>query len=139
MAGLAEVTLVGILVTDPELRLTPTGVAVATFTVAANDGRYDPDTGVWADKGTTFLRCSIERHAAQNVAESLTQGARVLVTGVLRQREWDTTDGDQRYAYELHATEVGASLKWATVKITKATRNTTKDSTNRENGDKPPF
>ncbi|MGH3853426.1 MAG: single-stranded DNA-binding protein [Pseudonocardiaceae bacterium] len=125
MAGLAEVTLVGILVTDPELSTTPTGVAVATFTVAANDGRYDPETGRWADKGTTFLRCSIYRHAAENVAESLTQGTRVLVTGVLRQRDWDTVYGDKRYAYELDATEVGASLKSATVEVTKNTRDTT--------------
>jgi single-strand DNA-binding protein len=139
MAGSAEVTLVGILVADPDLRVTPTGAAVATFTVAANDGRYDPDTGQWMDKGTMFLRCSIGHHAAENVAESLTQGTRVLVTGVLRQREWDTTNGDQRYAYELDATEVGASLKWATVKVIKGTRDTTKDSTNREKGDKSPF
>lgn len=135
MAGLAEVTLVGILVTDPELSITPTGVTVATFTVAASDGRYDPETGQWADKGTTFLRCSIKHHAAENVAESLTQGARVLVTGVLRQREWNATDGGKRYAYELDATEIGASLTWATVKITTATR----DTTNHENRDKPPF
>lgn len=134
MAGLAEVTLVGILVTDPELHLAPTGPAVATFTVAANDGRYDPDTGQWADQGTTFLRCSVRHRAAENVAESLTQGARVLVTGVLRQREWRTTVGDQRYTYELDATEIGASLKWATVKIT----TTTRGSVDRENGDKPP-
>ncbi|MGH3850021.1 MAG: single-stranded DNA-binding protein, partial [Pseudonocardiaceae bacterium] len=108
-----------------ELSTTPTGVAVATFTVAANDGRYDPETGRWADKGTTFLRCSIYRHAAENVAESLTQGTRVLVTGVLRQRDWDTVYGDKRYAYELDATEVGASLKSATVEVTKNTRDTT--------------
>jgi len=139
MAGLAEVTVVGILVTDPKLGITPTGVAVATFTVAANDGRYDPETGQWADKGTTFLRCSIERHAAENIAESLTQGARVLVTGVLRQRDWNTTDGDKRYAYELHATEVGVSLKWTTVKINKTTHDTTKKSINHETGDEPPF
>ncbi|MGH3722128.1 MAG: single-stranded DNA-binding protein [Pseudonocardiaceae bacterium] len=131
MAGVAEVTLVGILVTDPELRTTPTGDAIATFTVAANDGHHDPDTGQWADQGTTFLRCSIEHHTAENVAESLTTGARVLVTGVLRQREWNTTDGDKRYAYELDATEIGASLTWATVKITKTTRDTTKNSARR--------
>jgi single-strand DNA-binding protein len=120
MAGLAEITLVGILVTDPELRVSPTGAAVASFTVAAHDGRYDPGTGEWVDKGATFLRCPIECQAAENVAESLTKGARVLVTGVLKQREWETTDGDKRYAYEVDATEVGASLKWATMKITKA-------------------
>lgn len=125
MVGLPEITLVGILVADPELRVTPTGAAVADFTVAANDLCYDPDTGEWIDKGATFLRCSIWRQAAENVAESLTKGTRVLVTGVLRQREWDTIDGDKRYAYQVDATEVGVSLKRATVKITKATRDTT--------------
>lgn len=120
MAGLAEITLVGILVADPELRVSPAGTAVANFTVAANDDRYDPGTGEWVDKGATFLRCSIRSQAAENVAESLTKGTRVLVTGVLRQREWEATGGDKRYAYEVDATEVGASLKWATVKVTKA-------------------
>lgn len=125
MAGLAEITLVGILVADPELHVSPTGSAVTHFTVAANDGRYDPGTGEWVDKGATFLRCSIERQAAENVAESLTKGARVLVTGILRQREWEATDGDKRYAYEVDATEVGASLKWTTVKVTKSPPNST--------------
>ncbi len=128
MVGLPEITLVGILVADPELRVTATGAAVADFTVAANDLCYDPDTGEWIDKGATFLRCSIWRQAAENVAESLTKGTRVLVTGVLRQREWDTTDGDKRYAYQVDATEVGVSLKRATVKITKAARDTTTGS-----------
>jgi single-strand DNA-binding protein len=131
MAGLAEVTLVGILVADPELCVTPTGAVVTSLTVAANDGRYDPDTGKWVDKGTTLLRCSIWRQAAENVAESLTKGARVLVTGVLRQREWETANGDKRYAYEIDATEVGASLKWATVKVTKATPDTCSGSADR--------
>ena len=121
MVGLPEITLVGILVTDPELRITPTGAAVATFTVAAHDRRYDPATGHWIDTGATLLPCSLWHHAAENVAESLTTGTRVLVTGVLRQREWDTTGGDKRYAYELDATEIGASLTTATVRITKAT------------------
>ncbi len=90
MAGLPEITLAGILVTDPELLVSPTtGVAVAHFTVATNDGRYDPVTGERVDRGATFLRCSIGCRAAENVAESLTKGARVLVTGVLRQREWE--------------------------------------------------
>jgi len=95
MAGLPEITLVGILVNDPHLCLAPSGAAVATFTVAANGHCYDPDTGQWIDEGTTFLPCSIWHHAADNVAESLTTGTKVLVTGVLRQREWDTTDGDK--------------------------------------------
>ncbi len=125
MTGLAEITLVGMLVTDPELSVSPTGAAVARFTVAANNGHYDPGTGKWVDQGPTFLRCSIRDQAAENVAESLTKGARVLVTGVLRQREWETTDGDQRYAYEVDATEIGASLTRATVTITKAPRGCT--------------
>lgn len=121
MAGLAEITLVGMLVTDPELRLTPTG-AVASFTVAANGGRYDPATGEWVDTGTTFLPCTIRRQAAENSAASLTKGTHVLVTGALRQRQWDTTNGDTRCAYELDATEVGISLKYATATITTTTR-----------------
>jgi single-strand DNA-binding protein len=136
MVGLPEITLVGILVTNPELRITPTGVTVATFTVVAHDRRYDPDTGHWTDTGATLLPCSIWsiwRHAAENVAESPTTGNRVLVTGVLRQREWDTTGGDKRYAYELDATEIGVSLTRATVRITKATR----DSGSRRDDDTP--
>ena len=121
MVGLPEITVVGILVNDPELCLAPSGAVVATFTVAANGRCYDPDTGQWIDRGTTFLPCSIWHHAAENVAESLTKGTRVLVTGVLRQREWDTTDGDKRYAYQVDATEVSVSLKRVTVKITKTT------------------
>ncbi|MDQ3763180.1 MAG: single-stranded DNA-binding protein [Actinomycetota bacterium] len=120
MAGLVEITLAGMLVTDPELSVSPTGAAVARFTVVADDSRYDPVTGQWVNKGATFLRCSIGDQAAKNVAESLTMGARVLVTGVLRQREWETTNGDKRYAYEVDATDVGASLTWATVTVTPA-------------------
>ncbi len=123
-----RITLVGILVADPELRISPTGVAVASFTVVANDGRYDPDTGKWVDQGVTFLRCSIRSHAAENVAESLTKGTRVLVIGMLRQRAGEATDSDKRYAYEVDATEVGVSLKRATVKITRAPRCTTGES-----------
>ncbi|MGH3856545.1 MAG: single-stranded DNA-binding protein [Pseudonocardiaceae bacterium] len=117
-AGLADITLAGILVADPELRFTATG-AVASFTVAAHERRFDPATGHWVDIGTTFLPCFIGRHAADNVAESLTTGTRVLVTGVLRQREWETTTGDQRFACELHATEVAVSLNHATAQVTR--------------------
>lgn len=137
MAGLAEITLVGILVTDPELHFTSTGIAVAGFTVAANERRYDPATDQWVDMGTTFLPCRIRRQAAENVAESLTKGTHVLVTGALRQREWKTTDGDQRYAYEVDATEVGISLKHATAQVTKVTPGTTRDNENHGNDDKP--
>lgn len=141
MAGLPEITLAGTLVAA-ELRFTPICGAVATFTVAANDRRYDPTTGQWVDKGATFLRCSLWRQAAENLAESLTKGARVLLTGVLRQREWDTTEGEKRYAFEVDVTEIGASLKWATAKLTKPTRNTDTPSERSEKpwgDDKPPF
>jgi single-strand DNA-binding protein len=147
MAGLPEITIAGTLVADPELRFTPTGAAVASFTVAANDRRYDKTTGEWVDKGATFLRCSVWRQAAENLTESLTKGARVLLTGVLRQRDWDTPEGEKRYGFDVEVTEIGASLKWATVTVTKTTRDTT---TNGSSGggagsgdpwadDKPPF
>jgi single-strand DNA-binding protein len=147
MAGLPDITIAGTLTADPELRITPTGVSVANFTVAANDRRYDPATREWADKGATFLRCTLWRQAADNVAESLTKGARVLITGTLRQREWETPEGDKRYAFDVDVTEIGASLKWATVTVTKTTRDTpttTGGSPSAGGGDrwddgKPPF
>lgn len=119
MAGLAEITLVGILIADPKLRSTAAGDAVATFTVAATDSRYHPSTGEWSDQGTTLLRCTIGHDAAENVAASLTIGVRVLLTGTLRQRDGETTDNDTRYAYEVDVTKIGASLNSATVKVTK--------------------
>lgn len=125
MAGLAEITLVGILVTNPETRITSTGDVVATFIVAATDGRHDPTTGEWSDRGTTLLRCTIGHAAAENVVGSLTTGVRVLITGMLRQREWETTDSDQRYAYEVDVTEIGASLKSARVTVTRTIPETT--------------
>lgn len=125
MAGLAEVTLVGILVADPELHIGSTGDAVATFTVAANDGHYDLTSGEWVDKGTIFLRCSIGCQAAENIAESLAQGIHVIVTGALRRRESQTTEGDKRYTHEVDATEVGISLKRTKVMITKITPDAT--------------
>src|SRR3712207_6060826 len=106
MAGLPEITVAGTLVADPELRFLPSGVALASFTVAANDRRYDTTTGGWADHGATFLRCSVWRDAAEHVAESLTRGTRVLLTGALRQREWQTPEGDKRTAFEVDVTEI---------------------------------
>ena len=137
MAGLPEITLVGVLVADPELCVTPTGAVVTNFTVMANDRYIDPATGKWMDKGPTLLPCSIWRQAAENAAESLVQGARVLVTGVLRQREWSSTGGVKRYVYEVDATEVGVSLRSATVKITKTTRDVTSSSATPWDDDKP--
>lgn len=122
MAGLPDITVAGTLVADPELRFLPTGAAVANFTVAANDRRFNKDTNEWEDAGATFVRCSIWRDAAENVTESLSKGQRVLVTGRLRQRSWETDEGEKRYAFEVDVTEVGPSLKWARAKVTKVTR-----------------
>jgi len=122
MAGLPEVTIAGTLTANPELRVIPSGASVATFTVAANDRRYNKATNQWTDGEATFLRCQVWRDLAEHVAESLTQGARVLVTGQLRQRSYTTREGDKRTVFELDVTEIGASLKWATVTVHKATR-----------------
>lgn len=149
MTGLPEITIAGTLVADPELRFTPTGAAVTNFTVAANDRRYDTTKNEWVDGGATFLRCSIWRQAAENTATSLTKGTRVLLTGVLRQREWETSEGVKRYSFDVDVTEIGASLKWATLTVTKATRTAGADSgddpwatnptTTGDFPDKPPF
>ena len=116
------ITVAGNLTADPELRYTPTGVAVAAFTVAASRRSYDQDTGQWKDGDTLFLRCSAWRHLAEHVGESLTKGTRVLVTGRLRQREYETTEGEKRTVYEVDADDVGPSLRFATAKVSKATR-----------------
>ena len=144
MAGLPEITVAGTLTADPELKYTPSGVAVANFTVAANDRRYDKTTGTWVDAGATFLRCTLWRQAAENVAESLTKGCRVLLTGELRQREWHTDHGEKRYAMEVDVAEIGPSLKWATATVNKATRTTgpptdTPDPWANTTGGPPPF
>lgn len=104
------ITLSGIVVTDPQLHYSADG-PVARFDVAAQQRHLDPVTGQWADTGTTLLPCSIGHQAARKVATSLTIGTRVLITGVLRQREWEDTVGNKRYAYEVDATEVAISLK----------------------------
>jgi single-strand DNA-binding protein len=122
MSGLPDVTVAGTLTANPELRFTTSGSAVANFTVAANERRLDPDTGKWVDGEATFLRCSIWRDAAENVANSLNRGDRILVTGRLKQRSYETATGEKRTVMELDVTEVGVSLKWATAKVTKATR-----------------
>ncbi|MCP2330737.1 single-stranded DNA-binding protein [Actinoalloteichus caeruleus] len=120
MAGLPEIVVTGTLVADPEIRYTGTGVAVCNFTVAANDRRRN-QTGEWEDGDATFLRCSVWRQYAEHVSESLSKGQRVLVTGELRQRSYEH-DGQKRTAFELSVNEVGPSLRWATAKVTKATR-----------------
>jgi len=118
------ITLIGNLTDDPEVRFTPAGAAVAHFTVAATPRTYDQHTGEWRDGEALFLRCSIWRQAAENVAESLTKGMRVIVTGRLRQRSFETKEGEKRTVIELEAEEIGPSLRYATAKVTKTPRTT---------------
>lgn len=122
MPGLPSVTVVGTLTADIELRYTASGTPVASFTVAANDRKFDQATKSWADGDATFLRCTLWRQAAENAAESFTRGARVIVTGSLRQRSYETKEGEKRTVFELDVDEMGASVKWATIKVQKADR-----------------
>src|ERR1700756_4826656 len=122
MAGETVITVVGNLTDDPELRFTPSGAAVASFTVASTPRSFDKNTNEWKDGDALFLRCSIWRQAAENGAESLTKGMRVVVQGRLRQRSYETREGEKRTVVELDVEEVGPSLKYATAKVTKASR-----------------
>lgn len=122
MTGLPDVTMVGTLVADPELRYTASGHAVVGFTVACNDRTYDKDSKTWADGDATFVRCNLWRQAAENVAESLVRGNRVVVVGQLKQRSYETREGEKRTVMELEVSEIGASLKWAVLKVAKAER-----------------
>ncbi|WP_018684298.1 single-stranded DNA-binding protein [Actinokineospora enzanensis] len=124
MAGDTIITVVGNLTADPELRFTPSGAAVASFTVASTPRTFDRQSGEWKDGEALFLRCNIWRQAAENVAESLTRGARVLVTGRLKQRSFETREGEKRTVMELEVDEVGPSLKYATAKVNKVSRGT---------------
>jgi single-strand DNA-binding protein len=120
--GDTTLTITGNLTADPELRFTATGVAVAAFTVAASRRVFDQETGQWTDSDTLFLRCSAWRDLAGHAAESLSKGMRVIVTGRLRQRSYETTEGDKRTVCELDADDIGPSLRWATAKVAKTTR-----------------
>lgn len=122
MAGETVITVVGNLTADPELRFTPSGAAVATFTVASTPRTMDRQTNEWKDGDALFLRCNIWRQAAENVAESLTRGARVVVQGRLRQRSFETREGEKRTVVELEVDEVGPSLRYATAKVNKVSR-----------------
>jgi single-strand DNA-binding protein len=122
MAGETPITVIGNLTADPELRFTAAGAAVASFTVASTPRVLDRESGEWKDGEALFLRCNIWRQAAENTAESLTRGARVLVTGRLKARSFETKEGEKRTVIELDVDELGPSLKWATAKVTKATR-----------------
>jgi single-strand DNA-binding protein len=122
VAGDTTITVVGNLTADPELRFTPSGAAVANFTVASTPRIYDRQSGEWKDGEALFLRCNIWREAAENVAESLTRGSRVIVTGRLKQRSFETREGEKRTVVEVEVDEIGPSLRYATAKVTKANR-----------------
>ena len=122
MAGDTTITVVGNLTADPELRFTPSGAAVANFTVASTPRIFDRQSSEWKDGEALFLRCSIWREAAENVAESLTRGARVVVTGRLKQRSFETKEGEKRTVFEVEVDEIGPSLRYATAKVNKASR-----------------
>lgn len=122
MAGDTILTVVGNLTADPELRFTPSGAAVANFTVASTPRIYDRQSGEWKDGEALFLRCNIWREAAENVAESLTRGSRVIVQGRLKQRSFETREGEKRTVVEVEVDEIGPSLRYATAKVNKASR-----------------
>ena len=116
------ITVVGNLTADPELRFTPSGAAVANFTVASTPRIFDRQSNEWKDGDALFMRCSIWREAAENVAESLTRGSRVVVQGRLKQRSYETREGEKRTVVELEVDEIGPSLRYATAKVNKASR-----------------
>ncbi|HET7406856.1 MAG TPA: single-stranded DNA-binding protein [Mycobacteriales bacterium] len=121
-AGDTTITIVGNLTNDPELRFTPSGAAVASFTVASTPRYLDKASGEWKDGEALFLRCSVWRQVAENVAESLTRGTRVIVQGRLKQRSYETKEGEKRTVVEVEVDEVGPALRYATAKVQKTSR-----------------
>lgn len=121
MAGETAVTVIGNLTADPELRFTPSGAAVTNFTVASTPRTWDKQSGEWRDGDPLFLRCSLWRQFAENVAESLGRGSRVIVHGRLRQRSFETKEGEKRTVMELDVDEIGPSLRFVTATLTRAT------------------
>ncbi|XVX20267.1 single-stranded DNA-binding protein [Actinomycetota bacterium] len=122
MAGDTVITIIGNLTQDPELRFTPSGAAVANFTVASTPRQFDRQSNEWKDGETLFMRCSIWRDAAENVAESLQRGMRVIVSGRLKSRSYETKEGEKRTVMELEVDEVGPSLRYATAKVNRTQR-----------------
>ena len=135
MAGETVITVVGNLTDDPELRITPSGDAVTHFTVASTPRTYDRQSNTWKDADTLFLRCSTWRQEAEHVAESLVRGTRVIVQGRLRQRTYETREGEKRTVVECDVDEIGPSLRFATTKVTKTSR--TGDSAGDRSGTGP--
>jgi single-strand DNA-binding protein len=126
MAGETTITVIGNLVSDPELRFTPSGSAVANFTIASTPRTFDRQSNEWKDGETLFLRASVWREAAENVAESLVKGTRVIVSGRLKSRSYDTKEGEKRTVMELEVDEIGPSLRYANAKVNR-TQRTSKD------------
>lgn len=131
MANETPITLIGNLVDDPELRFTPSGAAVANFRVASTPRTFDKASGEWQDGEALFLTCNVWRQPAENVAESLTRGMRVIVAGRLKSRSYETKEGDKRTVHEVEVDEVGPALRYATAKVTKTESN--------RGGGEPPF
>ena len=125
MAGETPITVIGNLTADPELRFTPSGAAVANFTVASTPRTFDKQTNEWKDGEALFLNCSVWRQAAENAAESLVRGMRVIVSGRLKARSYETREGEKRTVFEIDVDEVGPSLKYATAKVSKTSRSGT--------------
>jgi single-strand DNA-binding protein len=122
MAGDTVITVIGNITGDPELRFTPSGAAVANFTVASTPRAFDRQSNEWKDGETLFMRCSVWRDAAENVAESLGRGTRVIVSGRLKSRSYETKEGEKRTVIEMEVDEVGPSLRYASAKVTKTQR-----------------
>ena len=123
MAGETVITVIGNLTGDPELRFTPSGSAVANFTIASTPRTFDRQTNEWKDGDTLFLRASVWREAAENVAETLTKGMRVIAQGRLKSRSYETKEGEKRNVTELEIDEIGPSLRYASAKVTRTQRN----------------
>ena len=137
MAGETTITLVGNLVDDPELRFTPSGAAVTKFRLASTPRTFDRTTNEWKDGESLFLTCNVWRQPAENCAESLQRGMRVIVQGRLRQRTYDTKEGEKRTVYEVEVDEVGPSLRNATAKVTKANRQSPSSGTGQSRDSRP--
>lgn len=129
MAGETVITVVGNLTDDPELRFTPSGAAVANFTIASTPRTFDKDTQQWEDGDTLFLRCSVWKRKAENVAESLQRGYRVIAQGRLKQRSYETKEGEKRTVVEMEVDEIGPSLTFVTAKINRSDQTTGQQGT----------
>lgn len=135
MAGDTVITIIGNLTADPELRFTPSGAAVANLTIASTPRTFDKQSNEWKDGETLFMRCSIWRDAAENVAESLHRGTRVVATGRLKSRSYETKEGEKRTVIEMDVDEIGPSLRYASAKVTKAERSGGQQQQGQQQGD----